>query len=64
MSDARERMIDAAVRAFGEDLERKESARKWLDDTAVLSDDDNAAETTERFDELDAHRKRLPWRRL
>ncbi|RYD37236.1 MAG: hypothetical protein EOP87_03950 [Verrucomicrobiaceae bacterium] len=64
MSDARQQMIDAAVRVYGDDAEKTAAARQWLKELTEGADDAGLAVATERFEEVDRRRKSLLLRRI
>lgn len=64
MSDARDSMMDALVRGFGDDVEKKESARRWLEETVAPSDDSEMKELTARLDKEDQTPKRFRWQSI
>ncbi len=64
MSDARDEMIDAAVKVFGEDLEKKENARRLLEETTAVVTDAEAGKVSERLGRIDSSRRKIPWRRI
>jgi len=57
-------MIDAAVRVYGDDVEKTAGARAWLQEVVPAGDDAGMKELEERFDALDRRAKSLPWRRI
>lgn len=64
MSTAREKMIDAAVRVYGDDVEKAAGARVWLEEMVRSSDDSELNDLGERFNALNRRAKSLPWRRI
>jgi hypothetical protein len=64
MSDARQQMIDAAVRVYGDDAEKTAAARQWLEELTEGADDARLVVAAERFEEVDRKRRSLPLRRI
>jgi hypothetical protein len=53
MPDARQQMIDAAVRMYGDDLEKIAGARRWLEELTEGADERKLTAAAEKFERAD-----------